>query len=152
MHYVATLTPDENNPGGYGVTFVDLPGCVSVGDDLDDALRMAAEALSLHVGGMLADGDPLPSPSTPQQCREADIKEAEEDNEPLPEGTLWQYVYFKPLPDVGKPETMRLTVSLKPTIVEHIDHIADEMGLSRSGVIAVATREYAIRMRNAAVQ
>ena len=52
-------------PGQVGVVFPDLPGCVSQGEDNVDALRMAREALSLHLYGMERDGDDIPSPSSP---------------------------------------------------------------------------------------
>lgn len=144
MHYVATLCP---HGGGYGVSFADLPGCVASGDNLDHALRMAAEALSLHVGGMIADGDALPSPSAPEECRSRDLHDAETEDYALPDGTMWQYVYFEPAKNVGKRDTLRLTVSLKQSVVDCIDEIADEMGLTRSGAIAVAANEYARSMR-----
>ena len=47
----------------YGVWFVDLPGCVSTGDTIADAIEGAHEALALHVAGMIEDGDPIPEPS-----------------------------------------------------------------------------------------
>ncbi|MEI6873625.1 MAG: type II toxin-antitoxin system HicB family antitoxin [Spirochaetota bacterium] len=51
--------------GGYSVDFPDLPGCVSAGDYLEEALVLAREALSLHLFGMAEDGDPIPLPSDP---------------------------------------------------------------------------------------
>jgi len=51
--------------GGYSVDFPDLPGCVSAGDSLEEALIMAREALSLHLYGMTEDGDAIPTPSEP---------------------------------------------------------------------------------------
>lgn len=51
--------------GGYSVDFPDLPGCVSAGDSLEEALAMAREALSLHLYGMAEDGDTIPAPSDP---------------------------------------------------------------------------------------
>jgi predicted RNase H-like HicB family nuclease len=41
----------------YGVDFPDFPGCVTAGRTLEEALRMASEALALHNGGMLDDHD-----------------------------------------------------------------------------------------------
>ncbi|TDF98276.1 type II toxin-antitoxin system HicB family antitoxin [Paenibacillus piri] len=61
--YPAVFDPNEN--GGFTVTFPDLPGCITEGDDMDDALRMASEALALHLYGMERDGDLIPSPSKP---------------------------------------------------------------------------------------
>ena len=42
---------------------------------------------------------------------------------------------------------MHLSISLKPAVVESIDAMAEEMGLTRSGLITVATRDYIARMR-----
>lgn len=47
----------------FGVSFPDVPGCVSAGDDLDEALAMAREALGLHLDGLRDDGERLPEPS-----------------------------------------------------------------------------------------
>lgn len=146
MYYVATLDPHEDGSGFYDITFADLPGCVSQGKDLDDALRMAAEALSLHVGGMLEDGLAIPDPSTPEQARKKDMEEAQKEGYELTDGVLWQYVQFEPAKAVKKVAPVKLTISLKPTVIDQIDAVANEMGLTRSGAIAVATREYASRM------
>ncbi len=61
--YPAVFDPNEN--GGYTVTFPDLPGCVTEGDTLDEALQMAARAMALHLYGMEQDGDEIPVPSEP---------------------------------------------------------------------------------------
>jgi HicB_like antitoxin of bacterial toxin-antitoxin system len=42
---------------------VDFPDCINAGRDLEEARRMAAEALALHVEGMIEDGEALPAPS-----------------------------------------------------------------------------------------
>lgn len=52
----------EDGPS-VGVTFPDFPGCVSAGDDMDDARRMAEEALAFHIESIIEDGDELPEPS-----------------------------------------------------------------------------------------
>ncbi|MDL2328233.1 type II toxin-antitoxin system HicB family antitoxin [Desulfosarcina sp. OttesenSCG-928-A07] len=145
MYYPATFNPHED--GRYDITFVDFPGCVSQGKNLEDALYKAAEVLTLHISGMLADGDALPTPSTLEAARQADEAEALEEADPLPEGTLWQYVLAKPSTRKTKAESpVRLSISLKPSIIEKIDAIAEDMGLTRSGIINVATRDYIRRM------
>ena len=48
---------------GVGVSFPDLPGCVTQGDTVEDALRLAREALALHIAGLLEEGEQLPEPS-----------------------------------------------------------------------------------------
>ena len=61
LFYPAIL---EKAPGGvYGVTFPDLPGCVSAGETAEQALVNAREALAGHVALMVQDGDPLPEPT-----------------------------------------------------------------------------------------
>lgn len=49
--------------GNIGIVFPDLPGCVSQGDNDDDALRMAKEALTFHLWGMEEDEDEIPEPT-----------------------------------------------------------------------------------------
>ena len=34
----------------YGVSFPDLPGCITAGRTVEEAREMAAEALALHLG------------------------------------------------------------------------------------------------------
>ena len=64
LTYLAVFEPAET---GYSVYFPDLPGCVSYGEDFEEAQRQAAEALGLHIYGMEKDGDKTPVPSkTPQ--------------------------------------------------------------------------------------
>jgi predicted RNase H-like HicB family nuclease len=46
------------------VSFPDFPGCITAGKTRKEACRMAVEALSLHIEGMLEDGEPIPEPST----------------------------------------------------------------------------------------
>src|SRR5208282_750392 len=60
--YIALIHKDAGSD--YGVSFPDLPGSVTAGVDLDDAMRMAEEALALHLAGMAEDGEPIPEPSS----------------------------------------------------------------------------------------
>jgi predicted RNase H-like HicB family nuclease len=60
--YIALIRKDADSD--FGVDFPDFPGCVTAGATLDEARRMAREALELHVTGMIADGEELPAPST----------------------------------------------------------------------------------------
>lgn len=53
----------KNPDSAYGVSVPDLPGCASAGDTADEALRMAKEAIELHLEGMLDDGLDLPEPT-----------------------------------------------------------------------------------------
>ena len=58
--YIALVHKDERT--SYGVSFPDVPGCISAGDTLDEALANATEALAGHLALMRADGDKIPQP------------------------------------------------------------------------------------------
>ena len=62
MEYIAYLRKDASSD--FGVSFPDFPGCVTAGKTLEEARVMAVEALSLHVQGMIEDGEKIPAPST----------------------------------------------------------------------------------------
>ena len=65
-HYVfPALFESEEGVSGYTVTFPDLPGCITEGDTIEEALMMAREALALHLYGMEEDGDEIPHASDP---------------------------------------------------------------------------------------
>ena len=57
---------EEGPKGSFGVWFADLPGCVSAGASVGEALEGAHEALSLHIAGMLEDGEEIPAASEPR--------------------------------------------------------------------------------------
>jgi predicted RNase H-like HicB family nuclease len=124
------------------VVFPDFPGCVSQGETLQEAAAMAEEALSLHVGGMVEDGDELPEPSELQA--------------PLPDwlaedvaAEKAQYVETMVRVDLpGKP--LRLNVSLPSDLVSKMDSVAAKHGFTRSGFLAQAVRDALKREREAA--
>jgi predicted RNase H-like HicB family nuclease len=60
--YIALVHKDEGT--SYGVSFPDVPGCISAGDTFEEAVANAAEALAGHFAAMRADGDAIPAPRT----------------------------------------------------------------------------------------
>jgi predicted RNase H-like HicB family nuclease len=60
-HYVA-IVEDAGADKAIGIWFPDLPGCFSAGDDIDDALRNAHEALALYAEAEAREGRVLPKP------------------------------------------------------------------------------------------
>ena len=60
--FIALIHKDAGSD--FGVSFPDLPGCVTAGATLDEARDMAAEALALHLEGMVEDGEAIPEPSS----------------------------------------------------------------------------------------
>ncbi|AJK27797.1 type II toxin-antitoxin system HicB family antitoxin [Paenibacillus larvae] len=67
--YPAVFSPGEPDEGGFTVTFPDLPGCITEGDDLEEALRMAKDALGGHLYLMEEDGDEIPRSSQPDSIQ-----------------------------------------------------------------------------------
>ena len=60
--YIALIHKDTNSD--CGVSFPDFPGLATAGTDLDDARRMAEEALALPIDGTQEDGEAIPEPSS----------------------------------------------------------------------------------------
>ena len=90
--YVAIIEdagPDE----AVGVWFPDLPGCISGGDDIDEALENAPEALGFYAQELIADGRQLPAPRTLDELK-ADPEFAED----LAKHTV-ALIEWPPLPD-----------------------------------------------------
>ena len=54
----------EKGPTSYGAYVPDLPGCVAVGDTLEEVERLIQEAIEFHIEGMREDGDPIPNPTS----------------------------------------------------------------------------------------
>lgn len=54
---------EPNELGGYSAWFPDLPECHVDGDDFDDAVNMAAEALELVLESYIENGREPPEPT-----------------------------------------------------------------------------------------
>ncbi len=53
--------------GGYTVTVPSLPGCLSEGDTVDEALANIRDAIDLYIEDMIADGEDVPEDVEPVQ-------------------------------------------------------------------------------------
>jgi len=66
--YTIVVEPDED--GGHFVTVPALPGCFTRGSTVEECQARAAEAIEVHIAGLVADGEPVPeevgSPQLPQ--------------------------------------------------------------------------------------
>ena len=60
MKRAFTVVYDRTNEG-YTVTVPALPGVVTEGRTLEEARRMAEDAIRCHVESLLKDGEPVPS-------------------------------------------------------------------------------------------
>jgi predicted RNase H-like HicB family nuclease len=61
MRYAVVI---EKGPASYGAYVPDLPGCVAVGETVEEVRKLIAEAVPLHLDGLREDGLPIPEPET----------------------------------------------------------------------------------------
>jgi antitoxin HicB len=59
-----TVVYEPQPEGGFTVHVPALPGCITEGDTMDEARRMAADAIRVYCEGLLEDGMPLPADVT----------------------------------------------------------------------------------------
>jgi predicted RNase H-like HicB family nuclease len=112
--------------GGYSIDFPDLPGCVSAGDDLEEALAMAREALSLHLYGLIEDGDAIPAASDPELL-------------PAEEGAFIAPVEGRP--DMVRDEIRNRSIKKTLTLPNWLNEEAERQHVNFSKVLQDALRE-----------
>jgi predicted RNase H-like HicB family nuclease len=66
--YIALIHKDKDT--SYGVSFPDVPGCISAGDTFEDAITNASEAPAGHFAVMCADGEKISQPRSIESLRE----------------------------------------------------------------------------------
>ena len=117
MDYIAYLHKDRKSD--FGVSFPDFPGCVTAGRTLDEARRLAAEALAFHIRGMLEDGESVPEPST--------IDDVASDP------ALQNAVAFLVSSEIEK--TVRVNITARESQIKLIDQLAQRAGMTRSAYV-----------------
>lgn len=122
--YIALIHKDAGSD--YGVSFPDLPGCVTAGTDLDDARAMATEALALHLAGLAEDGEAIPEPSSLEAVM-AD-----------PENRDGVAILVQAPARARK--VVRVNVTFPEDELAAIDAKAEAAGMTRSGFLARAAR------------
>lgn len=122
QHYIGFIHKDVDSD--FGVSFPDFPGVVTAGTDLDDARRMAEEALVLHVEGMIEDGEAIPEPSSLEVVM----------SDPAHREAVAVLI---PLKSAAR-KAVRLNITLPEDVLREIDAYAEAHGLTRSGFLAQA--------------
>lgn len=126
-NYIAVIHKDADSD--YGVSFPDFPGCITAGSTVDEAKDMAHEALSLHVKGMLEDGDALPEPTTLENII----------NDP----DFTDVVAFFVIPVEDKQfKTVRVNITISENVLHIINRAAKKRHMSRSAFLAAAAQQY----------
>jgi predicted RNase H-like HicB family nuclease len=52
----------EKGRENYGAYSPDLPGCVAVGDTMEEVEQNMQKAIAIHLQGILEDHEPIPTP------------------------------------------------------------------------------------------
>lgn len=53
----------KEQEGGYTVLVPSLPGCITYGNNIDEAIAMAKEAIELYIESMVENGEEVPTES-----------------------------------------------------------------------------------------
>jgi len=123
--YIALIHKDAGSD--YGVSFPDLPGCITAGVDLDDARRMAEEALALHLAGMAEDEEPIPEPASLEAVM------ANRENRDA--------VAILVKAPVAMAKAVRVNMTIPEEELEQIDKFSAEHGYTRSGFLLHAAKK-----------
>ena len=124
-NYIAIVHKETESD--FGVSFPDFPGCITAGKNIDEAKDMAQEALTLHVQGMLEDGEQLPIASRLEKIM----------NDPDYANAVAYLVVS--VPD-AKPRTVRVNVTIPEMTLKQIDAAAKKQGMSRSSFLVHAAQ------------
>jgi len=124
-NYIAIVHKESKSD--FGVSFPDFPGCITAGKNIDEAKDMSQKALTLHIQGMLEDGEQLPSPSRLEEIM----------NDPDYANAVAYLVVS--VPD-AKPRTVRVNVTLPEMTLKQIDAAAEKQGMSRSSFLVHAAQ------------
>lgn len=108
-----------------GVAFPDFPGCITVGDSVNEALQNAVEALEFHIEGMVDHGEEIPSAS------EADTTPPEWAQKPDMIALITVAIPSK---------AVRIQVTIDEGLLGRIDRAAKARGMSRSAMLAEGAR------------
>jgi predicted RNase H-like HicB family nuclease len=130
--YPALLVKDAAADGSpaIGVVFPDLPGCVSQGDTPQQAAEMALEALALHIESMVQDGETLPPPSAPGTVPDW--------LDPTETTVLTHLLVPVEMPG----RSVRVNITMDESLLQRADRAAATHGLTRSGLLAEAVRNW----------
>lgn len=60
MQYVVIFEKGENS---YGAYVPDLPGCIAVGETLEEVSALITKAIAFHIEALQDAGEPVPQPS-----------------------------------------------------------------------------------------
>jgi predicted RNase H-like HicB family nuclease len=126
LFYTYPIVIHKDASSDFGVSVPDLPGCFSAGKTLDEALRMAQEAIESHLELLNEEDASLPVPSTIDSWRE----------NPDFAGGTWAFVRI----DTAslRLKVKRVALTLPERAAEALDHWALTNHATRSAAVTKA--------------
>jgi predicted RNase H-like HicB family nuclease len=112
---------------GISIEFPDLPGCLSCGDNTDEALKNAEEVLGLWLYSMEEDNEPIPEPTPIEKVKHE------------PNQILFLIEVWMPL---VRNEIESYAVKKTLTIPQWLNKIAEDKKVNFSQVLQAALKEY----------
>lgn len=112
---------------GISVDFPDLPGCITCGDNDEEALHMAKEAMALHLYGIEEDQEDIPSPASPHHLH---LK----DNQVVVLIEVWMPPFRSEMENQSVKKTL--------TIPQWLDDIAKEHKVNYSKLLQEAIKDH----------
>jgi predicted RNase H-like HicB family nuclease len=113
---------------GFGASFPDFPGAITVAATLEELRAEAEEALAFHIEGMIEDGDEIPAPSPLDAIAMSDdYKDA-------------AAVLVIKAPESSAP-SVRINVTIPDQMLKRIGRYAAKQGLTRSGSLVQAAKK-----------
>ncbi len=132
--YFAQFVPQDD--GQICIYFPDID-VATFGENMEDAIFMAQDALRTHIEVCLEGKDPIPKASDIQTAKAKAEKYCEELDITISPNTTYQFIQTEV---TEKP--LRVNITFAPKILKSIDKAAKVHGLSRSAFLTVAAQDY----------
>ncbi len=136
--YFATLFPTVE--GGYSVSIFEFPEVCTEGTDLEDAIFMANDALSISIEEYTRERREIPKPLAFEEVKKRALAEIEENKDCLDLSRDVHYQFIKAPSVETKP--VKIMVSFPKNVLEQIDKKAEALGLTRSKLLANGALAY----------
>lgn len=125
-YFPAIFDPGTDNEQGFTITFPDLPGCITEGSNMDEAIYMAKDVLVGFLYGMEEDGEEIPDASNPSSIE-------------LPKGAFISIIEVRT--DYIRDEIENKAVKKTLTIPKWLNDAAEKENINFSQLLQFAIKE-----------